>query len=154
MPTRNRFSSGVFKPDDARSRHLDAGCRARALSADRIRKRYVGCTIRARRTVHHSMGSARDLGRPLGVLVVRLASELVNMIERSISDEPMSFEEVIAEATRIEHERPERERKQAVEDRTAMLAALAALPMEERIARIEAWIYDYKPQYVEPPRFR
>lgn len=33
------------------------------------------------------------------------------------------------------------------------LAELAALPIEQRIARIEEWIYDYKPQYVPPPRF-
>ncbi len=33
------------------------------------------------------------------------------------------------------------------------MAELAALPMEQRIARIEEWIYDYKPQYVPPPRF-
>ncbi len=33
------------------------------------------------------------------------------------------------------------------------LAALAALPLEQRIARIEEWIYDYQPTYVPPPRF-
>ena len=33
------------------------------------------------------------------------------------------------------------------------LAELAALPIEERLHRIEEWIYDYRPQYVEPPRF-
>ena len=35
--------------------------------------------------------------------------------------------------------------KAAADRREADLAALAALPMEERIARIEAWIYDYRP---------
>jgi len=33
------------------------------------------------------------------------------------------------------------------------LADLAALPIEQRLARIEEWIYDYKPQYVHPPVF-
>lgn len=33
----------------------------------------------------------------------------------------------------------------AAEKRTAALAELAALPIEERLARVEAWIYDYRP---------
>jgi hypothetical protein len=32
-------------------------------------------------------------------------------------------------------------------------AKLDALPIEERLRRIETWIYDYRPQYVSPPRF-
>lgn len=32
-------------------------------------------------------------------------------------------------------------------------AKLDALSTEERLRRVEAWIYDYRPQYVEPPRF-
>lgn len=35
--------------------------------------------------------------------------------------------------------------KEAASKRDQHLAQLAALPLEERIARIEAWIYDYKP---------
>lgn len=40
-------------------------------------------------------------------------------------------------------------------DRTRRLhlAELVSLTLEERIAKIEEWIYDYKPQYVSPPRF-
>lgn len=37
--------------------------------------------------------------------------------------------------------------------RAVHLAGLKALSVKERLARIEAWIYDYKPQYVPPPRF-
>ena len=32
-------------------------------------------------------------------------------------------------------------------------AELDKLPLEERIRKIEEWIYDYRPQYVPPPRF-
>lgn len=32
-------------------------------------------------------------------------------------------------------------------------AELDALSVEERLRRIEAWIYDYRPQWVPPPRF-
>lgn len=71
-----------------------------------------------------------------------------------MTDEPMSYNEIIQEAERIKRERPMRERQKAQKDRADFLAALARLPIEERISRIEAWIYDYKPEYVEPPRFR
>jgi len=37
--------------------------------------------------------------------------------------------------------------------RADALAALVALPIEQRIARIEEWIYDYKPRHVPPPKF-
>lgn len=43
--------------------------------------------------------------------------------------------------------------KNAEEKRRQALDRLAALPVEERLRRIEAWIYDYRPQYVDPPRF-
>lgn len=33
----------------------------------------------------------------------------------------------------------------AAKERADRLAAVAALPLEERLARIEAWIEDYKP---------
>jgi len=33
------------------------------------------------------------------------------------------------------------------------LVEIAKLTIEQRLARIEEWIYDYKPQYVPPPRF-
>ena len=33
------------------------------------------------------------------------------------------------------------------------LAGLKALPTQERLSRIEAWIYDYKPVYVPAPKF-
>jgi cytochrome c553 len=39
------------------------------------------------------------------------------------------------------------------EKRKQELAKLANLPIEERIARIEGWIYDYRPVHVPPPRF-
>jgi hypothetical protein len=32
-------------------------------------------------------------------------------------------------------------------------AELDTLTVEERLRRIEAWIYDYRPQWVPPPRF-
>ena len=43
--------------------------------------------------------------------------------------------------------------KEATSKRDRHFAELDALPIEERLRRIEAWIYDYRPQYVEPPRF-
>jgi hypothetical protein len=43
--------------------------------------------------------------------------------------------------------------KEATTVRDQYLADLAALPLEERLRRIEAWIYDYRPQWVPPPRF-
>ena len=36
-------------------------------------------------------------------------------------------------------------RKSAEDARETKLRELAALPIEERISRIEAWIYDYRP---------
>lgn len=36
-------------------------------------------------------------------------------------------------------------RKSAEDKRAADLAELAALPLEERLRRVEAWIYDYRP---------
>ena len=48
------------------------------------------------------------------------------------------------------------ERAQADKAKSDHLAALAALPLEERLARIEAWIYDHaqvRHGYIEPPRF-
>lgn len=35
--------------------------------------------------------------------------------------------------------------KKAVQDRLTHLKGLEALTIEERVARIEAWIYDYRP---------
>lgn len=35
--------------------------------------------------------------------------------------------------------------KEAKSKRDEHLAAMAALPIEQRIARIEAWLYDYEP---------
>jgi hypothetical protein len=32
-------------------------------------------------------------------------------------------------------------------------AELDALPLEERLRRVEKWIYHYQPRYVPPPRF-
>lgn len=32
-------------------------------------------------------------------------------------------------------------------------AELDALPLEARLRRVEEWIYDYRPQWVPPPRF-
>lgn len=43
--------------------------------------------------------------------------------------------------------------KEADDKRASTLTKIAALPVEERLARIEAWIYDYRPTYVPPPRF-
>ena len=53
-----------------------------------------------------------------------------------------------------ERERPGRERQKREEARFNTLAALSALPLDERLARIEAWIYDYQPTYVPPPTFK
>ena len=39
------------------------------------------------------------------------------------------------------------------EMRDRHFAELDALSLEERIRRIEEWIYDYKPTHVPPPRF-
>jgi hypothetical protein len=43
--------------------------------------------------------------------------------------------------------------KAAASKRDQHFAELDALPIEERLRRVEAWIYDYRPQYVDPPRF-
>ena len=37
--------------------------------------------------------------------------------------------------------------------RSNYFAELDKLPLEERIRKIEEWIYEYKPTYVAPPRF-
>jgi len=44
-----------------------------------------------------------------------------------------------------------RKEDQAKED--MHFATLDSLTIEERIRRIEEWIYHYKPQYVDPPKF-
>lgn len=51
---------------------------------------------------------------------------------------------------------PTCEASEKAEARRLALAALAGLPLDERIARIEAWIYDHGQVphgYVEAPRF-
>ena len=37
--------------------------------------------------------------------------------------------------------------------RAAHLAQMAALPIEDRLALVEAWIYDHRPVHVPPPTF-
>ena len=44
-------------------------------------------------------------------------------------------------------------KKEREELRDKYFAGLDKLSMEERVRRIEEWIYDYKPTYVPPPRF-
>lgn len=44
-------------------------------------------------------------------------------------------------------------RKDSDAKKRTHLKGLEALTVEERLRRIEEWIYDYKPQYVPPPRF-
>ena len=39
------------------------------------------------------------------------------------------------------------------ERREKYFAELDKLPLEERIRKIEEWIYEYRPTYVAPPRF-
>ena len=39
------------------------------------------------------------------------------------------------------------------EKRDKYFAELDKLTLEERVRRIEEWIYDYQPQYVPPPRY-
>lgn len=80
---------------------------------------------------------------------------------KRIGGEPITFEvpeidmEKIAEEMRqSERNRLERERTGERDRRARALADISALPIEERLARIEAWIYDYRPEYVPPPRFR
>ena len=65
-----------------------------------------------------------------------------------------AFDNFLEERRRDERERPARERAKREVARTKALTELAALPIEERLARIEAWIYDYQPQYVPPPMFK
>jgi len=43
--------------------------------------------------------------------------------------------------------------KAAESKRDQHLSDLAALSLEERLRRVEAWIYDYRPQWAPPPRF-
>ena len=38
-------------------------------------------------------------------------------------------------------------------ERDQYFAELDALPLEERLRRVETWIYDYRPQWAPPPRF-
>ncbi len=53
-----------------------------------------------------------------------------------------------------EEERARDAQNKKQRERAERLAARAALPIEQRIADIEQWIEDYRPQYVPPPRFR
>ena len=68
--------------------------------------------------------------------------------------EQAAVDDFVAERERERLERQARERKEREDQRTKILEATAALPIEERLARIEAWIYDYRPSYVPPPRFK
>lgn len=43
--------------------------------------------------------------------------------------------------------------KRGKQDRAAHLKGLRALTLQQRLRRIEEWIYDYKPQHVPAPRF-
>lgn len=43
--------------------------------------------------------------------------------------------------------------KETAGQRAQHFAELDALPVEDRLRRLEAWIYDYRPQWVPPPRF-
>lgn len=43
--------------------------------------------------------------------------------------------------------------KDVASKRDQHFAELDALSTEERLRRVETWIYDYRPQYVDPPRF-
>lgn len=62
--------------------------------------------------------------------------------------------QIVEDMRQAERNRRHREREEEMAARKMALADLAALPVEERLARIEAWIYDYRPQYVPPPRYR
>lgn len=42
---------------------------------------------------------------------------------------------------------------EAIRKRVAHLGGLKALSVEQRLEKIEEWIYDYKPQYVPHPTF-
>ncbi len=43
--------------------------------------------------------------------------------------------------------------KEDISKRDQHFKELDALTTEERLRRIEEWIYNYRPRYVEPPRF-
>lgn len=43
--------------------------------------------------------------------------------------------------------------KDAGSKRDQHFAELGTLSVEERLRRVEEWIYDYRPQWVPPPRF-
>ena len=45
------------------------------------------------------------------------------------------------------------QRIQDAANKKVHLDSLKKLPIEERVAKIEEWIYDYKPEYVYPPTF-
>lgn len=42
---------------------------------------------------------------------------------------------------------------EAADKKKKAMAKLSALTVEERLARIEEWIYDYKPEHVPPHLF-
>jgi hypothetical protein len=48
---------------------------------------------------------------------------------------------------------PTCKKNEADAKRKAHFDALDRLTMEERVRKIEEWIYDYKPVYVRPPMF-
>jgi hypothetical protein len=43
--------------------------------------------------------------------------------------------------------------KERQTERDKHFTKLDALSIEERLRLVEAWIYDYRPQYVRPPRY-
>lgn len=43
--------------------------------------------------------------------------------------------------------------KTKAEAKDRYLMSLGGLSIEERLRKLEEWIYDYRPTYVEPPRF-
>jgi len=69
-------------------------------------------------------------------------------------DAKAAWDAAVKAIRKKERERPERERLQREGARRAALENLSKMTIEERLARIEEWIYDYRPQYVAPPRFR
>ena len=70
------------------------------------------------------------------------------------AEQAASVEDFLEQRRKDERERPAHERKEREYQRAKILEATAKLPIEERLARIEAWIYDYRPSYVPPPRFK
>ena len=48
-----------------------------------------------------------------------------------------------------------RRRRDEIEDKEKRkeLAKLKKLTLKERVERLEAWVYNYKPEYVSPPRY-